>query len=339
MNGHEISELASMLPSPAARDLPDDRANVLREHLLTEFRRAGEKSTAVPRRMRWRPARRPSRIALAGACAVATAGAIAGFAIVSATRSPGGATPAAAQLLARIANAAERQSSPQVRDSDFMYIRSEVAFATYTNGSQTPVMDKLHERQVWLPVADVCVTGLLIEEGERTPLSPYPVVNGKVVVGHLPGEPAVTCGKGTVNGPTYRLLQSLPTDPRALLNLIYADSKGEGQAVGPDGEAFTTIGDLIHEAIVPPQTAAALYRAAALIPGVTLVGHVTNAVGRPGIAIAWSNSQGRSEWIFDPATLQFIGERDYDNNAHQVTGDTAILQEAFVAKAGQLPSS
>jgi hypothetical protein len=336
MNGNEISEMASMLPSPAARSLPDERAHVLRQHMLTEFRRASEKNTAAPRRIHRRLARRPSRMALAGACAVAVVAAIGSFAAVSATRSPGAATPAAARLLAQIANAAELQPSPQVRDSEFMYIRSEVAFATYTNGSQTPTMDKLHERQVWLPVANVCVTGLLIEEGERTLLSAYPVVNGKVVR-PSPGEPAVTCGKGTVNGPTYRLLQSLPTDPRALLNLIYADSQGEGQAVGPDGEAFTTIGDLIREAIVPPRTAAALYRAAALIPGVTLVGHVTNAVGQPGIGIAWSNGQGRSEWIFDQATLQFIGERDYDNNAHEMTGDTAILQEAFVSKAGQLP--
>ena len=336
MNGNEISELTSMLPPPAARDLPDERANVLREHMLTEFRRASEKNTAVPRRMRRRLARRPSRMALAGACVAAAAAAIGSFVMVSGTGSPGGATPAAVRLLAQIANAAEQQSSPQVRDSEFMYIRSEVAFASYTNGSQTPTMDKLHERQIWLPVANVCVTGLLIEEGERTPLSPYPVVNGKVVP-PSPGQPSVTCGKGTVNAPTYRLLQSLPTDPRALLNLIYADTRGEGQAAGPDGEAFTTIGDLIREAIVPPRTAAALYRAAALIPGVTLVGHVTNAVGRPGIAIAWTNSQGRSEWIFDQATLQFIGERDYDNNAHEVTGDTAILQEAFVSKAGQLP--
>ena len=160
---------------------------------------------------------------------VAAATAIGSFVMVSGTGSPGAATPAAARLLAQIANAAEQQSSPQVRDSEFMYIRSEVAFASYTNGSQTPTMDKLHERQVWLPVANVCVTGLLIEEGERTPLSPYPVVNGKVVP-PSPGEPSVTCGKGTVNGPTYRLLQSLPTDPRALLNLIYADTRGDGQA-------------------------------------------------------------------------------------------------------------
>ena len=107
--------------------------------------------------------------------------------------------------------------------------------------------------------------------------------------------------------------------------------------MGPDGEAFTTIGDMIKEEIVPPQLAAALYRAAALIPGVTLAGHVANAVGQPGIGISWSNSQSRSEWIFDPATLQFIGERDFNNVAHEVIGDTAILQKAFVAKVGQLP--
>jgi hypothetical protein len=354
MNRDEISELASMLPAPAPRQLPAQRAQALREHLLTEFGNARRTAaTAPPRRHTRRPARRagrrPSRAALAGACAVATAAAVGAYALVAGASRQGGASPAAATLLAKIANAAEQQRAPRVPDSDFMYIRSEVAFAVYTNGSG-PKMDKLHERQVWLPVANVCVTGLLIEEGQRTPLSPYPVVNGKV--DRTPPSPApvasgkilpmsalpVVCGKGNLNGPTYRLLQSLPTDPRTLLSLIYADTRGEGQAVGPDGEAFTTIGDMIRETIVPPRTAAALYRAAALIPGVTLVGHVTNAAGRPGIAIAFTGGQSRYEWIFDPATLQFIGERDYDTAAHAVTGDTAILAEAFVARAGQLPA-
>src|SRR2546430_7781126 len=108
MNGDEISELASMLPSPAARDLPDERANVLREHMLTEFRRAPEQNSAVPRRVRWRPVRRPSRIAIAGACALATAAATGSFVLVSGAHSPGAASPAAVTLLARIASAAER---------------------------------------------------------------------------------------------------------------------------------------------------------------------------------------------------------------------------------------
>ena len=85
--------------------------------------------------------------------------------------------------------------------------------------------------------------------------------------------------------------------------------------------------------------AAALYRVAALLPGATLVARATNAVGRPGIGIVWTNSrhQYRTEWIFDKTTLQYIGERDYDPTTGQLTGESAILQRAFTAKAGQLP--
>jgi hypothetical protein len=339
MSPDEISELASMLPAPAPGELPAQRARALREHLLTEF--TGTRRTAAtppPRHRIRRAARRPgwrlSRAALAGACAVGAAAAIGGYALVGGAGAHGGASPAAATLLAKIANAAERQPAPRVRDSDFMYIRSDVAFASY-NSQNVPTMAKPHERQVWLPVADSCAAGLLIEHGQRIRLGASPDDSGKAAVS--PNQ-AVKCGTGSLNDPTYRLLQSLPQDPRTLLNLIYAGTKGEGQAVGPDGEAFITIGDMIRETIVPPRTAAALYRAAALIPGVTLVGHVTNAAGQDGVAIAFTGGQTRYEWIFDPATLQFIGERDYDTAAHAVTGDTAILREAFVARAGQLPA-
>jgi hypothetical protein len=131
-----------------------------------------------------------------------------------------------------------------------------------------------------------------------------------------------------VNSPTYRLLQSLPTDPRTLLNYIYAQTKGEGQSQGRDGEAFITIGDMIRETVVPPKTAAALYRAAALIPGVTLVPHATNAVGQRGIAVA----RAGYEWIFNSVTYQFIGEKESDG------GNTAVLQQAIVPVLGEGPA-
>ena len=78
-----------------------------------------------------------------------------------------------------------------------------------------------------------------------------------------------------MNEPSYRLLQSLPTDPHALLNLIYKATKGAGQS--PDQEAFTTIGDLLRESIAPPDVSAALFRAAALIPGVSVIHHGADA--------------------------------------------------------------
>jgi hypothetical protein len=216
-----------------------------------------------------------------------------------------------------------------------MYIRSEVSYATYTDGSQTAVMEPLHERQIWLPVANICNWGLLVEQGWRVSLG-YSAAT-------LAEDPslAVKCGPGNIGDATYRLLQSLPTDPRALLNLIYAfdGPDAAGQGPGRDGEAFATIGNMIREAVMPPSTAAALYRAAALIPGVTFIGHITTVGGQPGIAIAWGNSQDRYEWIFDPATLQYVGERDYGWSAGKfvVTGNAAVEQRAFVSKAGQVP--
>jgi len=98
---------------------------------------------------------------------------------------------------------------------------------------------------------------------------------------------------------------------------------------------------MIRETIMPPALAAALYRLAATLPGATLVPHATNAVGRAGIGIMWTSKTAKhvykNEWIFDRTTLQFIGERIFDPKTGQVTGESAILQQAFTAKAGQHP--
>lgn len=328
MSGDQMTDLARLLPAGPIPDLPTDRLQILKEHLMVEYRLAAGNGRQAPRRRR---SRRPLFAAL-GAGTVLAAIAITAVALVLSGSHPAPASPAAVELLAKVANAAARQPAPPVRNGDFMYIRSEVAYAVYENGSQTPATEPLHERQIWLPVANVCDWGLVIEQGQRTSLAPSP--------GSGPSF-SVKCGPGNLDNATYRLLQSLPTDPRTLLSLIYAfDQKnGEGQALGSDGEAFVTIGDLIRETIVPPRTAAALYRAAALIPGVTLIGRVTNVEGQPGIAIAWTNSTDRNEWIFNPTTLQYVGERDYDMSTGKpvVTGNAAVVQRAFVSKAGQLP--
>ncbi len=242
----------------------------------------------------------------------------------------------AATLLVRIARAAASQPTPAVRDSEFVHIRSEVAYTDYTvaHGTVTSTMEKLHERQIWLPVADLCVPGLLVENGESIPLSPFPVINGKVDTNPPPGQPKpnVTCpSEGHLGDATYRLLQSLPTEPAALLAYLKAGKKWTND------DPVTEIGDLIREAIIPPAVEAALYRLAATLPGATLVPDAVNATGRHGIGIAWTQRQYRTEWIFDRTTLQYIGERDYDTRTGQVSGESAIIQQAFTERAGQLP--
>ena len=165
---------------------------------------------------------------------------------------------------------------------------------------------KMITSQVWVPVDNVCRTGL-----ER----------GITATGHMSSstfsaqQPGVKCPNiGCLNDPTYRLLQTLPTNPHALLAMIYRIERGHGP--GPAQEAFVTIGDLLRNTIAPPKVAAALYRAAALIPGVTLVPDATDAIGRHGVAVArigpGVDGGVREELIFSRATLQLIGERTVD---------------------------
>jgi hypothetical protein len=258
-----------------------------------------------------------------------------------ATPSAGGQAQhaAAVRLLARIAVVASHQPTPAVRGNQWEYIQSvEKALPGpgVLNGSTPPPVEgKLvtYHTQLWRPVSDICF-GFL----ERT----TPPFMGSSSQPAQPsyGGPGEKCpSAGDLNLSTYRLLQSLPTNPRKLLNLIYATEKGHGP--NPAEEAFTTIGDLLNQSIAPPRVSAALYRAAALIPGVTVVPDAVNAVGRRGVAVAiMAEGAGgvrdvREEWIFDRTTLQMIGLRTVAHGS--VTDVTAIVDRAFVDHAGQTP--
>ena len=206
-----------------------------------------------------------------------------------------------------------------------MYIETEVAAGTPYG---KPAPSQPHLRQVWIPVADLCGPGLAIDNGKRFSISDKPTPDMAANGVHL------KCPyRGTLNDPSYRLLQSLPTDPHALLNLIYKQTAGAGQS--PDQEAFTTIGDLLRESIAPPEVSAALFRAAALIPGVTVVPNAVDATGRPGVAVSFTFNGEQSEWIFDKQSSQLLGELDFVDGT--LTDKTAIITRAFVDHPGQVP--
>jgi hypothetical protein len=310
----DMAELAQLLPVPAERDLPAGRQHTLKEHLMSELRLAVSPPAGRPATRRRKPA---IAIGAAGAAALAAA--------LVLTLLPGntpGASPAAMRLLAKIATTAARQPSPPVRDSQFWYIKSWVSYLVCNGGSgNNCVLEKPHERQIWQSVSNQCMTGLLREDGQDTPLK----FSSNYL--HCPY-------RGGVHDPTYRFLQSLPTDPPALLSLI--EQQMQGQLPRPE-EAFTTIGDLLGEAIAPPRVSAALYRAAALIPGVTVVGEATDAIGRHGVAVAYTFQGIRTEWIFSKQSLRYLGEREVYVATGASAGVTAVLQRAFVNHTGQIP--
>jgi hypothetical protein len=71
---------------------------------------------------------------------------------------------------------------------------------------------------------------------------------------------------------------------------------------------FKEIGDLLRETGASPALRAALYEVAAGLPGVELVGEVSDGLGRSGIAVAYVREKVRFEFIFDPATSNLLGE-------------------------------
>jgi len=91
-----------------------------------------------------------------------------------------------------------------------------------------------------------------------------------------------------------------------------------------------------------PKAVAALFDAAATIPGTSVV-HQADLAGRHGIAVSRTDQGIRHDLIFDSVTYHFLGERDvvvgkvppYPKNA--VIGWTAQLHIAIVDRTGQLP--
>lgn len=349
-DGAEIEELSRLLPAPGVPELADERQRALRRSLMHEI----DTSLPTPASIR---RRRRHRLAAAVAVGVVAVGAIATAAVM--TRSgvnsgpvslpvspaavvavqPASATPAG-PVLAKIAFVAARQPELAPRPDQFVYVKSLIAFtrpATEQTLDGPRVLAPLHERQVWLaqektvaPVGQAQAGVIVDGKPQQLLITGYILENGKTT-------PIYSSDLGT----TYTSLAALPTDPTALLQKIHALTKGQGDA---DAAAFAYLGELLREQMAPPAVSAALYRAAALIPGVVIVPDVVDAAGRHGFGVARATQGERYEWIFDKASMTYLGERDYlvrdtsGGKAGMLTGTTAVLSRGVVDKPGELPT-
>ncbi len=111
----------------------------------------------------------------------------------------------------------------------------------------------------------------------------------------------------------YEDVDALPTDPSALRQLI--DQRAAANGGSTDYERFTIVGDLLRETVGAPQVRAALYRVAARLGGVELIGSETDRAGRTGTAVAMTSDQSsrgleRRVLIFDPSTSMLLEEQD-----------------------------
>ncbi|MGW4995899.1 CU044_5270 family protein [Streptomyces mirabilis] len=341
------AELARLLPAPGDPHLSLDRHLLLEEHLMNEIRSTATVPAPAPVPA---PSRRPARRLLLIGVPV-TAAALAGaFAFAGLTNSGGGGTTAAtpppvaapvvrvepgstarlASTVEHIAAAATAGKTLEPGPGQYIYIKSEVSYlsVSHTDADDSKAMvQPLHIREVWNSPDGK--QGWLDEPGYQP--------KGGITLD--------TDAESSLSGASYDYLKTLPTDPDALLEKIYKETEGQGNS--PDQEAFATVGDLLDEELVPAKLSAALYRAAAKIPGVMVVKHAKDAAGREGIALAHVDQKGgdRTEWIFDPKTYAYLGSRAVQVRQADgirpgtVINRTAVLERTVVDAQEQRPGA
>jgi hypothetical protein len=229
----------------------------------------------------------------------------------------GGADPAAAAVLHRVAlRAAQQPPDPAPLPGQYLYTRSESAstFLFVVGDGRTLFFHQPLIRASWIGpdgsgriLSTAGEVTFLAEKDRATWIAAgSPDLCADVCEGQTRDEPF---GPGEL---AIRELPDLPTDPEELLELL------ERREIvgGPSGdwETFAIIGDLLRETSLQPKERAALYQVAAELPGVELVGRVVDGAGRPGVAVAYTRTNtdapSRHQLIFDPTTAELLGENE-----------------------------
>ncbi len=309
MNPAEREELARLLPSPGDPVLPRDRHLLLKDHLMHEITPRAEHESITPAPKAPRPRPRPRRRLVLIALPAVTAAAVTAALVAGAVSEKPVTDQRAVDLLNRIATVAAAKKAEPVRDDQYVYVSTqgtqEVRDDDKDYGTQT------FRRTDWQPV-----------DGKRSGLARIKILSGANPYTHggdmkLNRDPNVTY---------YRELEALPTDPGKLYRKVWDDTEGEGQT--HEAAALEEIGSMLPSATLLPDLNAALYRAAAKIPGVSVVDDAKDIAGRHGIGLTFKDGDDRDTWVFDRESLNFLG-----------TDEVALLDAGVVDRVGELPKN
>jgi hypothetical protein len=239
----------------------------------------------------------------------------AGVALLILALLPAETPSAAAATFAHLANVARHQpgiSTPGA--GQFQYTDSESAYEHCTLDRTFYCYLLPQRRQIWIG-ADR--SGRILESfGSPSFVTPADhdawVKDGSPTIPTAPQNTTFAPG-GLSLGPTD--LAKLPTDPETLGSEL-SSRKIEGGPPGP-AEDFVQIGDLLEETDASPSLRSALYQVAENVPGVRVLGTVTDHSGRRGMGVSRVNAEGvKQEYIFDPTTSALLGEEELATRAN-----------------------
>ena len=250
-----------------------------------------------------------------------------------------GTVAAALHSLSLVADAQPAQTPPGPGQFEYTDESSLNWIDTY-NGPTTSYDVSYYElRQIWIGSDG---SGRIVETYSHPRLGTAKDRAGWIAAGRpsLAVAPMdSTFGPGQLsNGPPN--LNQLPDDPAKLASLLAA-RKIEGGPKGP-AEDFVQIGDMLREDYVRPSLRAAIFAVAERIPGVRLLGTVTDRVGRSGVGLAYVHAWpalaevGKSVLVFDPKTSKLIAEETIVT--YTKTGKTALTAWTDYLKSGVVNS-
>lgn len=312
------------LTPPPERKFPETRLQQRKEQLLSRIQAEQHQRPQQPvRRRRW-------ALATGGVPAVA---AVAIAVLVLLPAGGGGPTPAAAALnrLARLVAAQSLTPQP----GQYLYIDSTSEYATHEGNCVTRAVE---HRQIWIGADDSGLDRSSEGPGHFTSAADraacLQTTGQEGTQQQLQQQLAPKAGDNW-NAPNCfeldplngRQWSDLSSDPHVLLQQILPNNNG--RPLSPYDE-FSMIEGLLQFTDAPPAVRATLYQAAALIPGVQLLGTVTDHDGRPGLGVALldnTNGLGGYELIFDPQTGELLGEQQtgalagWTVNLHQQVAD------------------
>jgi hypothetical protein len=267
-------------------------------------------TSPLTRRPRERNRKRRSRPTWRTRAAIAVALTCVGVVIAGALGSPTATNPpsAAAAALYQLARVAANQRwTGTPGPGQYLYTKSEGLTESDTMASNRECAVKLVDhREIWIATDG---TGA-IRESQRDAHFTSAQDGAVCALMHIQ-DPATQdssstsrFGPGGLSFPTNHW-HALSTDPAQLLVQL---RRFDGGPRDP-GEDFVHIGDFLRESDTPPAIRAVLYRAAALIPGVRLLGPTRDHAGRVGLGVAWfSHGHPNHELIFSQHTAALLGE-------------------------------
>ncbi|OXM54450.1 CU044_5270 family protein [Amycolatopsis alba] len=284
-----------------------------RARLMAEIA-AAEAENVVPLGENVVPLKKPRRWVWIGAGAVGLAAAITAVVALAPVEQVGLEPPAAAAdpvaVLRNAAAAALKTPDTPPKPGQFVYTKTK-----QPDG----------ERESWVS-ADGTHDGMIkMTDGSAFPLPGCRNGQAQVYKGE---EPLKGVTEPCTPSPGYR--KDLPTDADAMfayLNAHHSGGKGDFNALGKDILA------LANETYLPPAVRAALYGAAAKVPGLRAVDHVKDGAGRPGVGITWPLRPEDDPKMAKPVVIVFAA----DTFLYLGTNSTAVTASGVVDAVGRRP--